>query len=39
MRWSREELEGLSPILEQVHKDLAPLEGEKVLVLCSVGEM
>jgi len=37
MKWSREELEGLSPILEQIHKDLALLEGKKVLVLCSAG--
>lgn len=35
MKWSRVEIEKLSPILEKVQVDLAPLEGKSILVLCS----
>jgi SAM-dependent methyltransferase len=35
MKWSRAEIEKLSPILEQMQVDLRPLEGKSVLVLCS----
>lgn len=35
MKWSGGELERLSPILERISEDLAPLEGKKILVLCS----
>lgn len=35
MQWSGGELEKLSPILERISEDLAPLEGKKILVLCS----
>lgn len=35
MRWDQKEIEELSGILEQIHEDLAPLEGKRVLVLCS----
>lgn len=35
MRWSRNEIDRLLPILEQISFDLAPLEGKKILVLCS----
>lgn len=40
MRWSLSEIEGLSPILEQIQADLEPLNGKSILVLCSaVGEI
>jgi len=35
MNWSRNEIEHLSPILEQVSADLAPVDGKHVLVLGS----
>jgi arsenite methyltransferase len=35
MNWSRNEIEHLSPILEQLSADLAPLDGKQLLVLCS----
>jgi len=35
MRWNAEEIEKLSPILEQMRVDLEPLNGKSVLVLCS----
>lgn len=35
MKWNREEIEKLSPILEQMQADLEPLDGKSVLVLCS----
>jgi SAM-dependent methyltransferase len=35
MKWSRNEIDRLFPILEQVSSDLAPLEGKNILVLCS----
>lgn len=35
MKWSREEIEQLFPILKQVLLDLEPLEGKSILVLCS----
>lgn len=36
MKWNREEIEKLSPILEQMQADLEPLDGKNILVLCSV---
>jgi SAM-dependent methyltransferase len=35
MHWSRTEIERLSPILEQLSADLAPVDGKQVLVLGS----
>lgn len=35
MNWNRNEIERLSPILEQLSADLAPVDGKQVLVLCS----
>ena len=35
MKWEQEEIKTLSPILKQLRADLAPLEGKRVLVLCS----
>jgi len=35
MRWSHKELDHLSTILEQIASDLAPVDGKKILVLCS----
>jgi ubiquinone/menaquinone biosynthesis C-methylase UbiE len=35
MKWSRNEINHLSPILEKVSSDLAPVEGKNILVLCS----
>lgn len=35
MRWSRNEVNRLSPILEQLSSDLAPVDGKNILVLCS----
>lgn len=35
MRWNREEIEKLSPILEQMRADLEPLDRKSILVLCS----
>ncbi len=35
MKWSRSEIDHLSPILEQVSSDLAPVDGKQILVLCS----
>ncbi len=35
MKWNRNELERLSPILEQISADLAPVDGKEILVLCS----
>ena len=32
--WTREELAQLEPVLERVEQDLAPLEGQRILVLC-----
>lgn len=35
MKWGRNEIDRLSPILEQVSADLAPVDGKNILVLCS----
>jgi len=35
MKWNREEIEKLSPILEQMQAYLEPLDGKSILVLCS----
>jgi ubiquinone/menaquinone biosynthesis C-methylase UbiE len=35
MRWNRSEIERLSSILEQLSADLAPVDGKRILVLCS----
>lgn len=35
MRWSEDEINQLSPILEQIHRDLMPLQGKRICVLCS----
>jgi SAM-dependent methyltransferase len=35
LKWSRTEIDHLSPILERVSSDLAPVDGKKILVLCS----
>jgi SAM-dependent methyltransferase len=35
MKWSRNEINRLLPILEQVSSDLAPVDGKEILVLCS----
>ncbi len=35
MKWNRGEVEKLSPILDQIHTDLEPLDGKDILVLCS----
>ncbi len=35
MKWNRSEIDRLSPILEQVSFDLSPVEGKRILVLCS----
>ena len=35
MKWNRSEIDYLSPILEQIASDLGPVEGKKLLVLCS----
>jgi ubiquinone/menaquinone biosynthesis C-methylase UbiE len=35
MNWSRNEIERLSPILEQLSADLTPVDGKQLLVLCS----
>ena len=35
MKWSRSELDHLLPILEQLSSDLAPVDGKRILVLCS----
>jgi len=35
MKWSRNEINHLLPILEQLSSDLAPVEGKNILVLCS----
>jgi ubiquinone/menaquinone biosynthesis C-methylase UbiE len=35
MKWGRNEIDLLSPILEQVSSDLAPVDGKHILVLCS----
>ncbi len=37
MKWTQNEIEMLSPILEPIHQDLAPLDGKSILVLCSAG--
>lgn len=40
MKWNRSEIDRLSPILEQLSADLAPVDGKRILVLCSAaGEM
>ncbi|OGO25718.1 MAG: hypothetical protein A2136_04940 [Chloroflexi bacterium RBG_16_54_11] len=40
MKWSRGEIDRLVPILEQVSSDLSPVDGKRILVLCSAtGEM
>jgi arsenite methyltransferase len=40
MKWGRSEIDRLSPILEQLSADLAPVEGKRILVLCSgIGEV
>jgi len=35
MKWSRNEINQLLPILEQISSDLAPVDGKSILVLCS----
>ncbi len=35
MRWGRSEIDWLSPVLEQVSRDLAPVDGKDILILCS----
>ncbi len=35
MNWNRTEIERLNPILEQISVDLAPVDGKRILVLCS----
>ena len=35
MKWNPEEIKKLSPILKQIEADLKPLDGKKILVLCS----
>jgi ubiquinone/menaquinone biosynthesis C-methylase UbiE len=35
MQWNRIEIDRLSPILEQVSSDLSPVDGKRILVLCS----
>lgn len=35
MKWSRNEIDHLSPILEQISFDLAPVDGKSILVMCS----
>ncbi len=35
MRWNRNEINQLSPILERIVSDLAPVDGKNILVLCS----
>jgi SAM-dependent methyltransferase len=35
MRWEQAEIKALAPILEQIHADLEPLAGKRILVLCS----
>ncbi len=37
MKWNRYEIDRLSPILEQLSADLAPVDGKRILVLCSAG--
>jgi SAM-dependent methyltransferase len=40
MKWGRNEIERLSPILEQISFDLAPMDSKQILVLCSAtGEL
>ena len=35
MKWNRSELDRLSPVLEQISSDLSPVDGKRILVLCS----
>jgi len=35
MKWNRSEIDRLNPILEQISADLAPVDGKRILVLCS----
>ncbi len=35
MKWNRNEIDRLSPVLERVSADLAPVDGRSILVLCS----
>ncbi|NJD60223.1 MAG: hypothetical protein C3F13_03635 [Anaerolineales bacterium] len=37
MKWNRNEIDRLSPILEQLSADLAPVDGKRILVVCSAG--
>jgi len=37
MKWTRAEIEMLSPVLEQIRMDLEPIDGKNILVLCSAG--
>ena len=40
MKWNRSEIDRLSTILEQMSSDLVPVDGKRILVLCSAaGEM
>jgi cyclopropane fatty-acyl-phospholipid synthase-like methyltransferase len=40
MKWNRSEIDRLSPILEQISADLAPVDGKRILILGSAaGEM
>jgi ubiquinone/menaquinone biosynthesis C-methylase UbiE len=35
MKWNRNDIDRLSPILEQLSSDLSPVDGKRILVLCS----
>ncbi len=35
MKWNRTEIDRLNPILEQISVDLAPVDGKRIVVLCS----
>src|SRR4030042_4376790 len=35
MKWSRNEINRLLPLLEQISSDLAPVDGKNILVVCS----
>lgn len=37
MNWTADEIALLSPVLEQIERDLQPLHGKGILVLCSAG--
>jgi SAM-dependent methyltransferase len=37
MKWTQNEIELLSPVLDQIQTDLQPLDNKDILVLCSAG--